>query len=59
MSENLENFEKWFNDGNSGIFIFGDFFDGKKTLYVPFRVLLQLETENLKPFTRDALEFLK
>jgi hypothetical protein len=59
MNENLENFEKWFGDCNSGIFTFGEYFDGTKPSYVPFGILLQLENNNLKPFTRDALEFLK
>jgi len=58
MSEFLENFEKWFSEDPTFLG-FGEYFDGNFPHYVPFQVLLQLENENLKPFTKDALEFLK
>lgn len=57
MSENIENFEKWFTDDSPKFFAFGEYFDGNTPPYVSFQVLLQLA--NLKPFTKDALEFLK
>lgn len=59
MSEKPENFEKWFTDNNPGIFTFGEFFDGNKPPFVSLGILLQLENRNLKPFTKDALEFLQ
>src|SRR5688572_27674691 len=54
-----ENFEKWFTDDNPEFFSFGEYFDGNTPSYASFQVLLQLANENLKPFTKDALEFLK
>lgn len=54
-----ENFEKWFTDESPEFFTFGEYFDGSTPAYVSFQVLLQLDNENLKPFTKDALEFLK
>lgn len=54
-----ENFEKWFSDDNLEFFSFGEHFDGDTPPYVSFGVLLKLEKKNLKPFTSDALEFLK
>ena len=53
------NFEKWFTDEDPEFFSFGEYFDGNTPPYAAFEVLLHLETENLKPFTKDALEFLK
>src|SRR6266540_3215805 len=54
-----ENFEKWFTDDSPEFISFGEYFDGETAPYTSFAVLLNLENENLKPFTRDALEFLK
>ena len=54
-----ENFEKWFTDDNPEFFSFGEYFDGDIAPYVSFSVLLQLDHGNLKPFTRDALDFLE
>jgi hypothetical protein len=54
-----EDFEKWFTDDGPEFFSFGEHFDGSTVPYASFGVLLQLERDNLKPFTRDALKFLE
>src|SRR5215216_4099480 len=54
-----EDFEQWFNDDQAEFSSIGEHFSGNTAPYVSFGVLLNLEKENLKPFTRDALEFLK
>jgi hypothetical protein len=56
MNEN--GFEKWFTE-NPTFVSFGEYFAGYKPPYIPFHVLLDLKDENLKPFTKNALEFLK
>jgi len=59
MNENTEKFERWFTDGDPNFFAFGEYFDGSTPPFASFQILLQLDNENLKPFTKDALEFLK
>ena len=58
MSENRENFEKWFTDDLT-FFSVGEYFDDDNPPDISFQSLLGLEKENLKPFAKDALEFLK
>ncbi|HNE06420.1 MAG TPA: hypothetical protein PLT08_17970, partial [Anaerolineales bacterium] len=45
--------------GDPNFFAFGEYFDGSTPPFASFQILLQLDNENLKPFTKDALEFLK
>jgi len=54
-----EDFEKWFVDDGPEFFSFGEHFDGNTVPYASFGVLLQLESKNLKSFTKDALKFLE
>jgi hypothetical protein len=58
MGQVLENFARWFTD-NPTFFGFGEYFDGDTPPDIPFQVLLPLENGNLKPFTKDALQFLQ
>ncbi len=54
-----DNFERWFTDDGPEFISFGEYFSGSKAPFTSFGVLLNLDNENLKPFTRDALKFLE
>jgi hypothetical protein len=58
MNESFESFGKWFTD-NTIFFSLCECFDGVNLPEMPFQALLQLKNKNLKPFTKDALEYLK
>ena len=57
MDDELQNFLKWFKP--PAYVSFAEYFGGLTPPDTSLSLLLGLDKENLKPFTKDALEFLK
>lgn len=57
MDDELQNFLKWFKP--PAYVSFAEYFSGSTPPDISLTLLLGLDKENLKPFTKDALAFLK